>query len=105
MTEIQNTKNNEKMAEYCKTCVCKSCEQVAELKAENNRLKEEIKEVKKYQYEQEYLEKEIERLKQTLKWIKKIAEEHINTRMLLSDKKSFLEFHNIYKLITKAEEE
>lgn len=33
---------------------------IAELKAENDRLKEEIKEVKKYQYEQEFLEKEIE---------------------------------------------
>lgn len=33
MTKIQNTKNNEKMAEYCKTCICKSCEQIAELKA------------------------------------------------------------------------
>lgn len=31
-----------------------------ELKAENERLREEIKEVKKYQYEQEFLEKEIE---------------------------------------------
>ena len=37
-----------------------------ELKAENDRLKEEIKEVKKYQYEQEYLEKEIETVKVNL---------------------------------------
>ena len=33
------------------------------LKAENERLKEEIKEVKKYQYQQEYLDKEIAELK------------------------------------------
>lgn len=39
---------------------------IAELKAENDRLKEEIKEVKKYQYEQEYLEKEIETVKVNL---------------------------------------
>ena len=39
---------------------------IAELKAENERLKEEIKEVKKYQYEQEYLEKEIETVKVNL---------------------------------------
>lgn len=39
MTKIQNTKNNEKMAEYCKTCICKSCEQIAELKTENEQLK------------------------------------------------------------------
>ena len=38
----------------------KANEIIAELKAENDRLKEEIKEVKKYQYEQEFLEKEIE---------------------------------------------
>ena len=38
----------------------------AELKAENERLKEEIKEVKKYQYKQEYLEKEIETVKVNL---------------------------------------
>lgn len=38
----------------------------AELKAEKERLKEEIKEVKKYQYEQEYLEKEIETAKVNL---------------------------------------
>lgn len=37
------------------------------LKAENDRLKEEIKEVKKYQYQQEYLDKEIERLKAEFK--------------------------------------
>lgn len=34
-----------------------------ELKAENDRLKAEIKEVKKYQYQQEYLDKEIAELK------------------------------------------
>lgn len=51
------------------------------------------------------LKAENERQKSCLQEIKKIAEEHINTRMLLSDKKSFLEFNNIYKLITKAESE
>lgn len=43
----------------------------AELKAENDRLKEEVKEVKKYQYEQEFLEKEIERLKEEIREYKK----------------------------------
>lgn len=40
--------------------------QINELYEENERLKEEIKEVKKYQYEQEYLEKEIETAKVNL---------------------------------------
>jgi hypothetical protein len=47
---IINSKNSQKMSVYCKTCVCKSCEQVAwleqenaELKAENYELKESLK--------------------------------------------------------------
>lgn len=127
MSKIQNTKNNEKMSEYCKTCICKSCEQlktleqecttlswfagfkegeVEKLKAENDRLKEEIKEVKKYQYEQEYLEKEIERLKQTLQEIKEYAEIIGNEEMISGyaiRAKSAL--WRIANKITKAEEE
>lgn len=46
---IINSTNSQKISVYCKTCICKSCEQVAwlepeniELKAENERLKEEL---------------------------------------------------------------
>lgn len=36
---IINSKNSQKMSVYCKTCVCKSCEQVAWLEQENAELK------------------------------------------------------------------
>lgn len=47
------------------TCECgHNCyyKQLKRLEQENARLKEEIKEVKKYQYEQEYLDKVIENI-------------------------------------------
>lgn len=47
----------------------------------------------------------LQRYKDILQEIREIAEEQINTRMLLADKKSFHKFHGIYVLITKAEEE
>lgn len=111
--EIINSTNSQKISAYCKTCVCKSCEQVAwlepeniELKAENERLKEEIKNNKSayqvelgvYNMECGNLLKENEQYYQTLQEIKKIAE-------VGQDK-----YHNgliiakpIIDLITKAE--
>lgn len=94
-------------------------EDIKQLKAENEKLKHsnenlrlalktyEMPEVVKVltDWRTGELDLRMNRYKQTLQEIKKIAEEHINTRMLLSDKKSFFEFNNIYKLITKAEEE
>ena len=103
----------------------------AELKAENERLQEEISNIHhdcnrkgcRYYDDDSYkvfyeckakkalylnansVTTKYANILKTLQEIKKIAEEHINTRMLLSDKKSFLEFNNIYKLITKAESE
>lgn len=50
-----------------------------ELKAENDRLKEEIKEVKKYQYQQEYLDKEIKEMQKALKTLA----EGLNKRQIL----------------------
>lgn len=52
--------------------------QLSALKAENDRLKEEIKEVKKYQYEQEYLEKEIETAKVNLNIGKEEAKHYLH---------------------------
>ena len=64
-----------------------------ELKAENDRLKEEVKEVKKYQYEQEYLDKEIEKMQKTLKTLV----EGLNKRqMLLQEIKAIAERPNLY---------
>ena len=37
--EIMTTDNNQKMSAYCKTCICKSCEQVVRLEQENKELK------------------------------------------------------------------
>lgn len=54
-------------------------EEIRQLKAENERLKEEIKEVKKYQYEQEYLDKEIEEMQKALKTLAK----GLNKRQIL----------------------
>lgn len=42
MEEIKTCNNNQKMSVYCKTCVCKSCEQVIWLEQENAELKEEL---------------------------------------------------------------
>lgn len=60
----------------------------AELKAENDRLKEEIKEVKKYQYQQEYLNKEIEEMQKALKTL---AEGLNKRQMLLQEIKAIAE--------------
>ena len=94
-----------------------------ELKAENDRLKEEIKEVKKYQYKQEYLEKEIETVKVNLDIGKEEARHYLHEaykfQKCLQEIKAIAEkrskeglTHNYYKglqqiidLITKAEEE
>lgn len=54
------TDGEDTFCKYCKDNPNCYYKQLAELKAENERLKEEIKEVKKYQYKQEYLDKEIE---------------------------------------------
>lgn len=43
--EIKTCNNNQKMSVYCKTCVCKSCEQVAWLEQENEQLKAKNKEL------------------------------------------------------------
>ena len=87
---------------------------IAELKAENERLKEEIKEVKKYQYEQEYLEKEIEEMQKALKTL---AEGLNKRQILLQEIKAIAEtgmhcegmgcdfMPKILDLITKTEEE
>ena len=87
------------------------------LKDENERLKEEIKEVKKYQYEQEYLDKEIEEMQKALKTlakglnkrqillqeIKEIAEADVH---IVGDEKLYYDsIEKILQLITKAEEE
>lgn len=89
---------------------------ITELKAENDRLIEEIKEVKKYQYEQEYLDKEIEEMQKALKTL---AEGLNKRQMLLQEIKEIAErafavcdddcgnankFKEIIEL-TKAEEE
>ena len=58
-----------------------------ELKAENDRLKEEIKEVKKYQYEQEYLDKEIEEMQKALKTL---AEGLNKRQMTLQEIKKYI---------------
>lgn len=103
------------------------------LKDENERLKEEIKEVKKYQYEQEYLDKEIEEMQKALKTlaeglnkrqillqeIKKIAEkpklfkDFSETKTATEVEYDYaaicneleLRLHKVLELITKAEEE
>ena len=96
------------------------------LKAENERLKEEIKEVKKYQYEQEYLEKEIETAKvnldigkeearhylheaykfqKCLQEIKAIAEKELSYDMVGNEHRHYRNYDIIRHLITKAEEE
>lgn len=114
------TDGEDTFCKYCKDNPNCYYKQLTELKAENERLKEEIKEVKKYQYEQEFLEKEIEELKkrndkiivgyiklserykQTLQEIKAIAEFHItdaDSEDVQNDMKQILD------LITKAEEE
>lgn len=98
-----NPTNSQKMSVYCKTCVCKSCEQVAcleqknaELKAENERLKAEINKLgKKHEdycntmYWQ--MEEQMDKYRQTLQEIKAIAEK--------------TGCRAITDLITKAEEE
>ena len=52
--EIITTDNNQKMSVYCKTCVCKSCEQLKRLEQENKELKE-----RKDKYYQQTLDDEI----------------------------------------------
>lgn len=87
------------------------------LKDENERLKEEIKEVKKYQYEQEYLDKEIEEMQKALKTLA----EGLNKRQILLQeikemaKRGFaicdddcgnaIRYTQILDIINKAEEE
>ena len=97
-------------------CIWKQCER---LKADNERLKEEIKEIKKYQYEQEYLDKEIEEMQEALKTL---AEGLNKRQMTLQEIKEFCKkeieyFDNndnygqqadwiaLLQKITKAEEE
>lgn len=63
-----------------------------ELKAENNRLKEEIKEVKKYQYQQEYLDKEIEEMQKALKTLA----EGLNKRQMLLQEIKEIAKRNIF---------
>jgi uncharacterized protein YukE len=89
---------------------------IAELKAENDRLKEEIKEVKKYQYQQEYLDKEIKEMQKALKTL---AEGLNKRQILLQEIKAIAEdayeneseyqatgvYSEILQKITKAEEE
>lgn len=90
-----------------------SIEQINKLEQENAELKAEIKELQKYQYEQEYLDKEIEEMQKALKTlaeglnkrqmllqeIKEIAEENKDTAQYGGICKSIL------MAITKAEEE
>lgn len=57
---FENCPNFERLGKKFADKISELEQENAELKAENDRLKEEIKEVKKYQYEQEFLEKEIE---------------------------------------------
>lgn len=110
MAKIQNTKNNEKMAEYCKTCICKSCEQVAWLEPENDRLKAEIKQLEdfiKSDGEIDHINHEYTyKLKQTLQEIREYAESIGNEEMINGyaiRAKSAL--WRIANKITKAEEE
>ena len=98
--------------------------EIAELKAENEKLKEEIKEVKKYQYEQEYLEKEIETAKVNLDIGKEEARHYLHEaykfQKCLQEIKEYINAQGIdnkwnmriqrfrigiLDLITKAEEE
>lgn len=85
------------------------------LKDENERLIEEIKEVKKYQYQQEYLDKEIEAHQKSI-WT--LAEGLNKRQMLLQEIKEIAEtsltdcqgfkcdaMDEILQKITKAEEE
>ena len=95
--------------------------EINKLKAENEQLKEEIKEVKKYQYQQEYLDKEIEEMQKALKTlgeglnkrqmilqkIKAIVEQWINSAWFCFNCRSNMDekLQEILDLITKAEKE
>lgn len=106
-------------------CEAQNCyyKQLKHLEQENARLKEEIKEIKKYQYQQEYLDKEIEEMQKALKTL---AEGLNKRQMLLQEIKKYIakickeecgyvqkkrcpdcdcRFGAILDLITKAEEE
>lgn len=128
--EIEQWKHEYEVLDAC----CELAQsKIEELKAENERLKEEIKEVKKYQYEQEYLDKEIEEMQKALKTLA----EGLNKRQMLLQEikniagkpKPFIDFseiktateveydyaaicnefelrlHKVLELITKAESE
>jgi hypothetical protein len=80
----------------------------AELKAENDELKELIAQDQCFQDKSHKCVKSFyidERYKQSIEKIKEIAEKEVNNRMLFADKESFCDFNKILQKISEVENE
>ena len=124
--QLQETLSQYETDLSTKDCIVETCKaQYKELKAENEKLEEEIakarmeicnqcserddynipcKQIRDLDYG---LQLEIEniQLKQTLTEIKEIAEKEVNNRMLFADKESFCDFNKILQKISEVENE
>lgn len=108
--------NEQLKADIESRTMCITCErelQNCNLKAENERLKEELRNNSdvlihemglKDEYQSDYVFEKLERqkYKQALQEIREIARNEVETRMLFSDKKSFCDFNNILTKINEV---